>query len=271
MTISGFSEVKKNELLYYTCDAFGSTGLVSHAFTTRCGGVSSGCLESLNLGVNRGDALSNVMENYDIICEAIGIKKENTVFSRQTHSDVVQCVDASFCGNGLFRENVFDDADALVTNERGVALTIFMADCVPLLFLDPVRRVIAACHSGWRGTVQRIAEKTVETMRDRYGSDPRDILCAIGPSIGPCCFEVDAPVANEFKEKFGSSFVRNREEGKFDVDLWSVNAQILKEVGLSDKNVSIIKKCTFCSPDDFFSHRRMGTKRGSQVAIIQLL
>jgi len=273
MNKNGITQQKNGDLIYYTADSFDKSK-VSHCFTTRLGGVSDGCFASLNLGVNRGDEKDLVMKNYDIICTEIGIKKENVILSRQTHSDEVHVVGTSECGNGLLYPNKFENADAFVTNERGAALTIFMADCVPILYFDPVKRVIAACHSGWRGTVQRIGEKTVKVMKERFGCNEKDILCAIGPSIGPCCFEVDRPVVREFEASFDfmapHEYIIDMGTGKYNIDLWKANEELLIHAGVPKENISVMCDCTYCS-EEYFSHRRDGDKRGSMAAIIQLI
>ncbi|MBR2742724.1 MAG: peptidoglycan editing factor PgeF [Clostridia bacterium] len=275
MKKSGMILKKHGALEYFTAESFDKTGLVRHCFTTRRGGVSGGCYSSLNLGVNRGDDEKNVLENYDIICGALGISKEDVILSRQTHSDVVEVVGKGECGNGLFYANKFENADAFVTSERGAALTIFMADCVPILLLDPKKRVIAACHSGWRGTVQRIGEKTVNVMLKRYGCDAGDMLGAIGPSIGPCCFEVDAPVVREFEAAFDflprKEYIKECGGGKYHIDLWRANFELLRHAGIPEENISLLGECTVCGGGKYFSHRRDGDMRGSLAAIIELI
>lgn len=275
MKKNGMILKKHGALEYITAESFDETGLVRHCFTTRLGGVSEGCYSSLNLGVNRGDDREKVLKNYDIICEELGISKEDIILSRQTHSDTVREVGRSDCGNGLLRENRFENADAFVTNERGATLTIFMADCVPILFLDPQKRAIAACHSGWRGTVQHIAKKTLEKMRERFGCIEKDILCAIGPSIGPCCFEVDAPVVREFKAAFdflpSSEYIKETGGGKYHIDLWRANFELLRHTGIPEENISLFGECTVCGTEKYFSHRRDGDARGSLAAMIELI
>lgn len=271
---NGITRHVTGKLQYFTADSFDETSLVRHCFSTRLGGVSEGYFESLNLGINRGDSREKVMKNYDIICGELEISKEDIILSRQTHSDVVEVVGVKERGNGLFRPNIFENADAYVTNERGAALTIFMADCVPILFLDPKKRVIAACHSGWRGTVQRIGEKTLHVMKERFSCDEKDVLCAIGPSIGPCCFEVDYPVVEEFEASFdflpSAQYIIEMGCGKYNIDLWTANKELLMHAGVPKENISMLCECTCCS-EEYFSHRRNGDKRGSLAAIIELI
>ena len=271
---NGMKRHINGDIEYYTAESFDETLIVRHCFSTRLGGVSKGCFASLNLGINRGDDKHNVLENYDIICKEIGILKEDIVLSRQTHSDEVKIVGAKERGNGLFYPNIFENADALVTNEKNVALTVFMADCVPLLFLDQKKRVIAACHSGWRGTVKHIAQKTLKVMEEIFSCDKKDILCAIGPSIGPCCFEVDRPVVDEFEKAFrflpSEEYIIEMGGGKYNIDLWTANKELLIYSGIAEENISMLCQCTCCL-EEYFSHRRDGDKRGSLAAIIELV
>ena len=275
MKMNGMIRHETGGLEYFTAESFDKTGLVRHCFTTRKGGVSEGCFSSLNLGVNRGDDMERVLKNYDIIFGALGSSKEKAILSKQTHSDTVWEVGTSDQGNGLLRANRFENADAFITRERGAALTVFMADCVPILFLDPVKRAIAACHSGWRGTVQRIGEKTVLKMTERFGCRPADILCAIGPSIGPCCFEVDVPVVKEFEAAFDflppSEYIKHTGGEKYHIDLWRANTELLKHAGVPKENITVSGECTVCNEELYFSHRRDGDRRGSLSAIIELI
>ena len=163
-----------------------------HCFSTRLGGVSAGSLASLNLGIHRGDQPERVLRNYEILGQAVGFAPEQTVFTRQTHTDIVARVGRENRGEGLFRP-VEPERDGLVTDEPGVTLTIFTADCTPILFYDPVRQAVGAAHAGWRGTAAGIAARTVEAMTREFGSDPADIRAAIGPCISRCCSNLSCP------------------------------------------------------------------------------
>ena len=256
--------VKKQGKLEYEV----SSGItVPHCFTTRLGGVSQGYLESLNLGIHRGDSLENVVENYRILGNAVGFTPEQTVFTRQTHTDIVRVVDGSHMGEGLYRE-VEPECDALVTGTPGVALCAFTADCTPILLQDPVTGAVGAVHAGWRGTVAGIAAKTVEAMVREYGSKTENIRAAIGPNIAQCCFETGEDVPDALRELLGreaEAFIEPRGE-KFYVDLKGANAKILQNAGV--KHVEQSCSCTACRPDRFWSHRKVGLQRGSLAAII---
>ena len=258
---------------YLTSDAM--TGRVVHCFSTRRGGVSTGYLSSLNLGTHRGDEWDNVYENYRRLGAAVGFAPEQTVFTRQTHTDIVARVGAANRGDGLFRE-VEPERDGICTNEPGVALVCFAADCTPILLHDPVRHAVAAVHAGWRGTAKGIAARCVELMTREFGSDPADLQAAIGPCIGPCCFETGPEVPEAMLAALGpeaAQFIQDRrgEQGEADkafLDLKQLNALWLRRAGL--RQIDISCDCTRCQPDRFWSHRFTGQARGSQAAVIML-
>lgn len=258
-----FCNVKIGNLEYEASDSI----RVPHCFTTRLGGVSDGYLASLNLGLNRGDREENVLKNYGILADTLGFSVESIVFTRQTHTNIVRVVDANNAGEGLFRK-VEPECDALVTNTPGLALNVFTADCTPILLHDPVTGAVGAIHAGWRGTVKGIAANAVEAMTRCYGSDPADIVAAIGSNIGQCCFETDRDVPEALRECLGSDaekFIRPQGE-KYYVNLKGANKAILERAGV--RTVEMSTSCTACAPDRFWSHRKVGQRRGSMAAII---
>lgn len=243
-----------------------------HAFSTRLGGVSSGICESLDLAPNRGDDPANVRENFRRFCAAAGVDPRRMVFSNQVHGDVVRLCTSADGGCGPDRDRNYE-ADGLITDVPGLPLVVFTADCVPILLCDPVRAVVAAVHAGWRGTALGIVERAVEKMRDVYGCAPEDIRAAIGPSIGPCCFETDPDVPNAMTEAMGAAalpFIRSSENGKFFVDLKGLNVRRLERAGLQSGNIDVSAECTACLPDKYWSHRRTQGQRGSMAAVIAL-
>lgn len=281
---------------YLTSDTI--SGGVVHCFSTRHGGVSTGYLSSLNLGTHRGDEWDNVYENYRRLGAAVGFAPEQTVFTRQTHTDIVARVGAGNRGDGLFRE-VEPERDGICTNEPGVALVCFAADCTPILLHDPVRHAVAAVHAGWRGTAKGIVARAVETMTREFGTDPADIQAAIGPCIGLCCFETGPEVPEAMLAALGEDaapYIRRdgtlpsaqgeeaapytRRDGtlpsalggeaaeKYHLDLKQLNALWLRRAGVSRIDVSC--DCTRCRPDRFWSHRFAGQERGSMAAVIML-
>ena len=268
----GFKHHKVGNLEYLTIPAFDETGMVSHCFTTRLGGVSTGECESMNLGFNRRDTRENVERNYQIITEVLGINYKDLVFSQQVHEDHIRIVSREDCGKGITKPSDIIGVDGLVTNESGVPLVTFYADCVPLFFLDPVKKVIALVHSGWRGTVKKIGQKAIRTLKEEFGCSSKDILAAIGPSIGSCHFEVDSPVVEEFQKAYheADEFITYKGNGKYLLDLWEANLQQFEEEGLLDDNITLAGECTYCNKDMYFSHRRDHGRIGSLASIMQL-
>lgn len=269
--------IKRNEngCVYLSYDSFEKTGIVRHGFSTRCGGVSKGHLSSMNLSLSRGDDPENVMKNYEIFGEAVGFDPGNVVFTVQTHTTNIRKVTAEDRGKGLIRELDYTDIDGLITNVPGIALTGFYADCVPLLFLDPVKKCIGVAHSGWRGTVGRIGEKMVSEMERHYGSDPADLLAVIGPSICVDCYEVSSDVANQFLESFDEIYhdrimKPGKAEGKYQLNLWECNRIILSGAGVMEEHIEMPGICTCCNPEFLFSHRASNGLRGNLAAVLQL-
>ena len=253
---------KQNTLEYLTAEGI----TAPHAFTTRLGGVSTGALESLNLAIKLDETDENVTHNFEILGEALGFGIDDLVLTRQTHSDIVRVVGRSDC-NGCFHRD-YPECDALVTNDPGVALTVFTADCTPLLFHDPVTGAVGAAHAGWRGTVSAIGPKTVEAMCREFGCKPENIRAAIGPNIGFCHFETDEDVPEALLAAFGDGvrpFIR-KGTAKYYVNLKEINALLLRRAGI--RHIEISEDCTMCQPDRFWSHRITGGIRGSQGAVI---
>ena len=263
---------QEGELLYYSFPSLDAVPFVRHAVSTRLGGVSHGIFESMNLSFGRGDDPVLVRENFDRICGAIGVETERIVLSRQEHHTNVRNVTAADCGKGITRERDYDDFDGLLTDEPGVVLCTQYADCVPLLFADPKKRVVGTSHSGWKGTVAEMGRVTVERMVADYGCCREDIVAGIGPSIGPCCFEVDEAVYDCFAamDVFDETCVKRMPEDKFLIDLWQVNHRILLAAGLRDEHISVGDLCTRCRPDVFWSHRATQGVRGSLAALIAI-
>lgn len=260
-----FELQKHGDLEYYTIDNFLKD--TKHCFTTRCGGVSKGEFSSMNLRFNCSDSRENVLKNFEIICSEIGIDFKRLVLSHQVHEDKVIRVTSADCGNGIIYPNKFESADALICAERNVPIATFFADCVPIFFLDPQNKVIALAHSGWKGTVKNIAAKTVHAFEKFYNSNPKDILTAIGPSIGVCCFEVGDEVSDVFFDNFGDRVLE-----KYG-DKWHVNLQKTIELELTEagiRHIDVAGICTSCNSELLFSHRKTNGHRGNLAAIAEL-
>ena len=263
----------KEGVTYITFPKLQKCGAVRHLFSTRLGGVSTGQYAAMNLSLSGGDKKENVLENYKRLCACAGIDINHLVLSRQTHTNNVKEVTENDCGTGIFKES-FNDVDGLITNRRGVALVTQYADCTPLLFCDPTRKVIATSHAGWRGTVKEIGKVTVQKMVYEYGCNRWDIIAAIGPAIGVCCYEVDDPVIAEFKKipyLNLNNIVFPKEDGKYMLDLKEANRQILVNAGISPDNIDVADLCTCCNSAELHSHRATGGKRGNLAAIIELI
>ena len=268
-----FVEQTNHGVTFLAAGAFTSAGGVAHGFSTRLGGVSEGIFASLNLGTTRGDDPGRVRENYRRFCAAIGANADRIVMTKQVHGTVIRTaasadVKADVCDPTEY------ECDGLITDRPGLALTVFTADCIPVLLYDPVKRVIAAVHAGWRGTAGDIAGKAARKMRDEYGSDPRDILAAIGPGISRCCFETHADVPDAMLDALGElaqPHIISLENGKFKVDLKGINAALLERAGLTPEHIEVSPDCTACLHEKYWSHRVTRGQRGNQAAVIQLI
>jgi YfiH family protein len=175
---------------------------------------------------------------------------------------------------GLTRQLDYQDVDGLITNEPGLCLSTFYADCVPLYFVDPVQKAIGLSHSGWRGTVGKIGAVTVQKMREEYGSKPEDIIAAIGPSICQDCYEVSEDVIvefqNNFDEKYWKELYYRKENGKYQLNLWKANEIVLAEAGILKEHIAVTNLCTCCNSEVLFSHRASNGKRGNLAAFMAL-
>lgn len=257
----------QGEVPYLTFKKLDQAG-VTHGFSTRMGGVSQGIYASMNLSYHRGDQKEAVDENFRRIGEAIGFDSGRLVFSNQIHETRICKVTEEDCAK------VMTHMDGLATNVKGVPLYTGYADCVPLFFYDPKEEVIGLAHSGWRGTVGRIGAKMVKFLETEYGSRKENLLAAIGPSICRDCYEVSEDVALEFsRELKGHSkeeFLDQKENGKYQLDLWKANEIILLEAGILPEHLDITDICTCCNPDLLFSHRASHGKRGNLGAFMVL-
>ena len=248
---------------------------IQHGFSTRKGGVSKEHLTSLNLSFSVEDARENVLENFRRIGERFGKTPEDFVLSKQSHETKVLKLGVKDRGKGITKERDYEGIDALITDEEGIILSCFSADCVPILFYDPIRKAVGACHSGWRGTKGKILRNVVEEMSKHFSSNPADILIAIGPSISKEQYIVSEDLGLSFLEDYkdcseedSSSPIRRLSEDKFQLDLWDLNRRIALDCGLKKEHISISGYCTMENPELFFSHRYSQGKRGLQGAFI---
>lgn len=248
------------------------TGCVEHGFSTKLGGVSQGIYHSMNLSFARGDDEACVIENFKRFCSEIHIDWQKIVSTDQTHTANVRIVTEKDSGHGIVVPKTHFDVDGQITNVPGLPLISYHADCVPLFFVDPVKKAIGLSHSGWKGTVGRIGANTVNMMCEHYGSDPKDIICAIGPSICQNCYEVSEDVAAAFEKEFRLSdkLLYKKENGKYQLNLWEANYQVLIDAGILPEHITTTKLCTRCHSDHLWSHRKTGNDRGSLAAFLCL-
>ena len=228
----------------------------------------------MNLSFTRGDKDEAVRENYRRLADAVGFKMEDIVTSDQTHTANVRLVTEEDRGNGITKPRPYTDVDGMITNVPGLVLATFYADCVPLYFIDPVHRAIGLSHSGWRGTVNRMGQVTVEKMQKEFGCDPKNILACVGPSICQECYEVSEDVIDMFSANFRESeydrLFYAKENGKFQLDLWKANELVLTDAGIRPEHMAVTNVCTCCNPELLFSHRASKGKRGNLAAFIAL-
>lgn len=259
---------------FFVFPSIEKTGSVVHGFSTRLGGVSEGIFSSMNVSFTRGDREEAVRENYRRLGAAMGFSCENLVCTDQTHTVNLRVVTEEDRGKGFVRPKDYTDIDGLVTDVPGLVLAAFYADCVPLYLVDPVRRCIGLSHAGWRGTAGKIGKKTVELMREQYGSSPENLVAAIGPSICQSCYEVSKDVIEKFQEAFDERFwpelFYEKDGGKYQLNLWRANELGFLEAGVRAERIAAAGVCTCCNPGLLFSHRASRGRRGNLGAFLML-
>ena len=270
------AQIKQNEtsvqgvpLEYLTFPVLEQTGIVEHLFSTRTGGVSEGIFSAMNLHFNRGDDPEKVLENYQRISKILHCSPEDMVGSDQTHTTNIRRVSSKDKGKGIVRPKDYTDIDGLITDEPGIVLVTYYADCVPLYFVDPVHRAIGLSHSGWKGTAAGMGQCTVRAMQEAFQTEPEDLYVAIGPSICVDCYEVSEDVAKQFMQ-YEDVVFPGREPGKYQLDLWEANRQILVRAGIPDDHIQVPDLCTCCNASYLFSHRATAGKRGNLAAFLKL-
>lgn len=283
-----FMQVRQYEqITYLTFPLLDETGLVRHLFSTREGGVSKGIYSSMNLSYSRGDEKEAVDENFRRIAEVFHTTPERMVCSRQTHTTNIRLVSEGDCGKGVVRETDYEDVDGLITNLPEIILCTFYADCVPLYFVDTQKKAIGLAHSGWRGTVDRMGEQVLKAMKEAFGTQAKDVVAAIGPSICQDCYEVGEEVAKAFWECFTQNEIWDKssenlsgerrcilqkgvKEGKYQLNLQEANRRILLNAGVPQNQIAVSDICTCCNSNILFSHRASQGKRGNLGAFMEL-
>ena len=256
---------------YLTYNRLSDIDFIRHAFSTKHGGVSTDEWTSMNFAFSRGDNPENVLENYKIFSDAVGFDYNSLVTSSQDHHTYVRPVTKNECGIGIWREKDIMSVDALITNEPNVTLVTHYADCTPLFFVDTVGKAIGLAHAGWRGTVGKIGEEVIKKMTALYGTNPSNVVVAIGPAISKCCYEVDEDCAENFynlKDLDNSKFIFPKEDGKYMIDLLETNRQIVMKEGVKKENIVLSDLCTKCNSDLLWSHRATNGHRGTMCAFM---
>lgn len=267
--------VSENGVVYYRSNLIPCI----HGFSTRIGGVSD--LKhtfSLNLGIGRDDTDETVLKNLELFSNALGISSRSVISATQIHSSIVRTVGVKDCGEGYYFPSK-EACDGYVSNQKGIALGIRTADCVPILFYAPKNdnseEIISAVHAGWRGTHKNIVSCAIDRMVE-MGANPKDIKVAIGPSIASCCYEVSEDFFKAFCDTLGKKnaelFIKPSSEKKdhFMADLQNINRYQLKECGILGENIDVANICTCCNPKEFYSHRYSGESRGTMLSLISL-
>lgn len=249
---------------------------IDHFVSTRNGGFSEFPYHSLNLGFHVGDNPDTVLKNRRRFAEAVGIPLNQFTSARQIHSGTVKIISDELKGSGSSDYgSAIENTDAMVTNGVGICLVILVADCVPMLFFDPVRMAIGVAHAGWKSTIHCIAQNTVRTMEGAFGSSLGDIIVGIGPSIGPCCYRVGPEVISQFENTFPPPtkeiIVNKSDDGTGYLDLWKANIDQLLRVGIQKRNIELAQICTRDNPDLFFSYRHQQGDTGRFGAGITLV
>jgi YfiH family protein len=260
---------KAGKIHYMEPELFSAAGVSVHGFTTRHEGVSRPPYNSLNLGTSTLDSPHNVEGNRHILAHAFGCRSERFVAVTQVHGVDLLVIDSPNPDYTHFQRL---ECDGIVTSQAGVMIGVSVADCVPVLLLDPEKRVVAALHAGWKGTAGNIAGKGVEALVTLFGSDPARILAAIGPAIGPCCYEVDAPVIEAFRQNGGGyeRFAAPAGTDSWRLDMPFAVAAQLQESGVLPEHVENSGACVSCTPELFFSYRRDNGDTGRQMGFIML-
>ncbi len=263
---------QKGNVVYLSFKIFDNIDFIKTAISTRYGGVSdTGAYRWMNLGTSTADNWDNVVENYKIFCDAAGFDINRIVLAKQTHSANVLEVDSSYAGCGVLRPRFYDDVDALITKEPQLPLVIHTADCVPVVFADPVNKVIGAAHCGWRGTYSGLACKTLDNMHKKFGTNPKDVVVSVGPCICENCYEVSKELYDDFLNKFAYRQYITQADGKYFLNLPYINKQSLMDAGVLQHNIAVADVCTCCECEHLYSHRGLGPTRGIFSNVISIV
>ena len=259
-------EKHMNSLSVWFFESLLKYGGICHFVSGRTGGFSSPPYNSLNLGFHVGDDPKKVLENRKVLASTLGISLDSFTFAEQIHDSRVRVVTEELkSSGGVEYKTAIDATDALVTDVPNICIIVLLGDCVPILFFDVKQNVIGVAHAGWRGTVRLVAEKTIRVFQERFRSKLEDIIVGIGPSIGPCCYEVGTEVVSQIENVFhGKAGYINSEtsDGRCYLDLWEANRAQLVKVGIPEGNIELSRICTYCKHSLFFSRRHQRGETG---------
>lgn len=261
---------KKDGVAFLTFNKLSGIPFIHHAFSTKIGeGTRTAHPMEMKFGHEDYEATA---DNYRLLCRAAGFDFTSLIASAQDHHTFVRVCTSAEKGIGIYRDKDMESVDALVTIEPGLTLCTYYADCTPIFFVDTGTHAIGLAHAGWRGTVGRIAEKVIDTMKESFGTDPADLVCAVGPNIRVCCYEVDEPCAKEFYALGLDSdrFVFPKGGGKYMVDMNECNRQILVSCGVKNENIAVSDVCTMHNSELLWSHRATKGDRGTMCAMMRI-
>jgi YfiH family protein len=264
-----FSLKKKKTIEYLQSPLFNNCDFLEHAFCTRRGGASRDDYKSLNMSFREGDEEFRVLSNWDCLATVFAIPVEQFLAVNQVHGDAIFIIKPH---GSYFSTRDELNYDAIVTSRADLAICIKTADCVPVFIVDKIKKVIAVVHAGWKGSALGISAKVIRLMQKQYGCLPQDILAAIGPSIGKCCYEVDQVTADTFRKQNNSDLFlqQGKKKDKWILDLAEANRRQILEAGVQESNVDVAGCCTACNQDMFFSHRGSGGITGRQVNFMMI-
>ena len=267
-------EKRWDDISIWSFESFLKHTGITHFVSGRMGGISDPPYGSLNLALHVEDNSNAVLRNRELLASALGISLDHLTFAQQVHDSRIQIVTKGLRGSGAMEhQTALHATDGLITDIPGVCLIILVAVCVPFIVFDPKRKVVGVAHAGWRGTVRFIARNTVQVFQERFGASPADMIVGIGPSIGPCCYEVGPEVINHVEGVFGRGkglIDRQARDGKGYFDLWEANRAQLLQTGIPEGSIEVSGICTHCNPNLFFSRRHQRGETGRFGAGIQL-
>lgn len=264
-----FNLIKKHSIEYFESSLLSGCDFLTHAFCTRIGGVSEDDYASLNISFKEGDLEGKVLQNWHRIAMAFGVPIDQFLTLNQVHGDdifIIKPFGDYYPADGVL------NYDAMVTTRDNLAICIKTADCVPVFIVDRVKKVIAAVHAGWKGTAMGITAKVTRLLYDKYNSSPENLLAAIGPAIGLCCFELDKDSADTFRNQNGHEefLFEGNTPDKWIVDLAEASRRQMMNCGIPEANIDLSHLCTRCRQNLFFSHRGSGGITGRQINFMMI-